>query len=127
MTGCGTDQPFVTEATAPPWRSKTMAAASTMERPKASEARTTNPSRNLPRSSEAERANARKTRIKLASRKDGKGWRASISAMRPRRISIIAYRNFRKRLRLMHGPAACLFAFLRKEQIRCFADLCPAG
>src|SRR5208337_1413299 len=125
MTGCGTDQPFVTEA--PPWRSKRMAAASTMERPKASEAKTINPSRNVLRSNEAETAKARKARIKLASRKDGKGWRASISAIRPRRISRIAYRNFRKRLRLMPGPAACLFAFLGKEQIRCFANLCPAG
>ena len=126
MTGCGTDQPFVTEATTPPCRSKRMAAASTMERPKMSEAKTTNPSRNLPRSSEADKAKAKKARIKLASRKDGKGWRVSKSAIRPRRISKIAYRNFSERLRLMSGPAPCLFAFMGKEQIRCFADLCPA-
>ena len=51
----------------------------------------------------------------MASRKDGKGWRASISATRLRRISITAYRDVRERLRLIGGTAHCLLAFVEKE------------
>jgi len=103
MTGWGTVKPFAKTATTR--ESKIVAVASTMERPKASEAKTTRPSRNLPRSREAMPAKAKKARIKVASRKDEKGWRASISATRPRRISITAYRDIGERLRLIGGTA----------------------
>src|SRR5664279_6612393 len=80
-TGWGTVKPYArTDNTR---ESKRVAVISIMDRPKAREAKTTRPSRSLPRSREATAAKAEKARIKVASRKDGKGWRASISTIRP--------------------------------------------
>src|SRR4029077_5883761 len=116
MKGWRTEKPFVTIAES--LVSKIVAVVSTNERPKASDARTTRPSRSLPRSREAIPARAKKAKIKAASRKDGKGWRTSISTTRPTRISITAYRDFRERLRFIGGTAHLFARALSYVDIR---------